>query len=105
MIRLKDTFFSKIKINDLEDISIPIPSILIWKLLISNEFSWKWFWKKIIMAIISYCYDISSNIWIRFIIVDSHKNAVWFYEKLWFIQISDSWKTIKMILDLKSFNN
>jgi len=42
--------------------------------------------------------------WVRFIIVDSHNDAVWFYKKSWFIEISDSWKTKKMIFDLKIFD-
>ena len=105
ILRLKEWLFRKIKINDLEDISIPIPWILIWKLLLSQDFRWKWIWTELIMTIISYCYKISKSLWVRFIIVDSNLKSVWFYEKYWFIKISENWKTVKMVFDLKQFDN
>jgi GNAT superfamily N-acetyltransferase len=104
MLRLKESFFNKIEINDLNDISIPIPWILIWKLLVSKEYRNKGYWNNLIIAIMSYCYDISQKIWIRFIIVDANKNAIWFYKKHWFIELSDNSETTKMVFDLKQFD-
>ncbi|MDQ7009965.1 MAG: hypothetical protein Q9M94_06770 [Candidatus Gracilibacteria bacterium] len=41
---------------------------------------------------------------IRFIIVDSHIDAVLFYKKYGFIEIGNSGKSKKMVLDLKIFD-
>jgi len=103
-IKLKWPWFGKLDIKDLEDIQIPIPWILIWKLLISEEYRWKSIWKHLLIALINKCYDLSKEMWVRFIIVDSHNDAVLFYKKYWFIEISDSGKTKKMVFDLKIFD-
>jgi GNAT superfamily N-acetyltransferase len=96
--------FGKLDIKDLEDIKIPIPWILIWKLLISEEYRWKNIWKDLLIALINKCYDLSKEMWVRFIIVDSHNDAVLFYKKYWFVEISDWGKTKKMVFDLKIFD-
>ncbi len=102
-IKLKKNFFDKIQISDLEDVKISIPCILIWRLLVCEKQRWQKIGEKLLLAMMSHCYDISKTIWVRFIVVDSHIDAVGFYEKYWFIEISEGNKTKKMVFDLKMY--
>ena len=106
MIKIKEKHFSFLwkSIKDLEKVWFPIPAMLIWKLLIDKELRWKWYWWKLIDFALSTAYELSKTIWIRFIIVDSNNNTIWFYEKYWFIPIETKEKTTTMVFDLKDFD-
>ena len=63
-----------------------------------------WYWWKLINFALTTAYELSKTIWIRFVIVDANNNAVWFYEKYWFISIDEKEKTTTMVFDLKEFD-
>ena len=104
VLKMKPKYFSLWKSNDLENVSFPIPAMLIWKLLIDTNLRWNWYWWKLINFALTTAYELSKTIWIRFVIVDANNNAVWFYEKYWFISIDEKEKTTTMVFDLKEFD-
>lgn len=79
------------------------PWLLIGKLIIDEKLRWRWHWRKFISLSISIGNELAKLVWLRCIIVDANINALCFYEKMGFIEIS--WtrneETVKMILDLK----
>lgn len=79
------------------------PWILIGRLLIDKKLTWQWHGRKFITLAVSIGNELSKLVWLRCLIVDANQEAVVFYEKMWFIEIS--WtrnaETVKMILDLQ----
>lgn len=80
----------------------PIPWLLIWKLLVDSKMERWWHGSNLIAYATSIAVELSKIVWMRFIIVDSHKDSVGFYEKKWFIKVEWTWNndTIKMVLDI-----
>lgn len=93
------------KMNWLESIKFPIPWVLIWKLLVSSSIRWQWIWKDLILYVMSYCFELSRTIWIRFITVDSHRDTIDFYKKIWFVIVEEKKKTTLMVFDLNLFDD
>ncbi len=104
VLKMKPKYFSLWKSKDLENVAFPIPAMLIWKLLIDINLRRNWYWWKLINFALTTAYELSKTIWIRFVIVDANNNAVWFYEKYWFISIDEKEKTTTMVFDLKEFD-
>lgn len=96
-----DDFYWMWTIGD--ETSPKFPWLLVGKLLIDEKLRWKWYWKKFISLAISVGNELAKLVWLRCVIVDANIKALWFYEKIGFIEIS--WtrneETVKMILDLK----
>jgi GNAT superfamily N-acetyltransferase len=81
------------------------PWLLIGRLLIDGRLQWRWYGKKFVAIAVSIGNELSKLAWLRCLIVDANIDAIVFYEKMGFIEISwtKNKETVKMILDLKEF--